>query len=119
MEFLIDLIIGIPPATAASYNNNTLLCSAILNNSEPLIANRALFAVTTCIFFSRACLTKSKLNPFSSPINSIRTLQSLMFNKSKGFSHQVKFLISHILFLNLFFADTPRILKDKFALEFI
>ena len=49
--FLRVLIIGIPPATAASNNNKTLFSSAIENSSFPCLASIALLPVTTLIFF--------------------------------------------------------------------
>ena len=65
IDCLITLIIGIPPATAASYSNKTLFFSAISNNSVPCLHNKALFAVTKFIFFSNYFFINSKLNPFS------------------------------------------------------
>ena len=64
--------------------------SAILNNCSPCLDNSALFAVTTLIFFSKAFLTNSKLIPFSSPINSTKTLQLFIFNKSNGSLNHLK-----------------------------
>ena len=79
----------------------------------------ALFAVTTWILDSRAFLTKSKLMPFSSPINSIKTSQPFILIRSKGLSHQSYLLISHILFLERFLAETPLIFIESDALELI
>jgi hypothetical protein len=44
---LIDLNIGIPPATEASNSRLTLLSSAILASSFPCLEIRALFGVIT------------------------------------------------------------------------
>ena len=66
---LIALTIGIPPATAASYDRFTLCLVAKLTNSSPCIAIKALFAVTTCLLFFMASSTKSLDIPVP-PINS-------------------------------------------------
>ena len=54
------LIIGIPPATAASNATCTLCCSASAKISLPCSASRALLAVTTCLPCLIASVTTSR-----------------------------------------------------------
>ena len=53
------LIIGIPPATAASKATITLCFCAAAKISVPCLASKALFAVTTCLPFAIAFRTNS------------------------------------------------------------
>ena len=78
-----DLIIGTPPQTAASNSKLTLLFSAILDNSSPYFAIKALLAVTTCFLFLRALKTNFLAGPSAPPINSIIKSTSLIFVASK------------------------------------
>ena len=107
IEFFKTLTIGIPPPIAASNKSKTLFDSAILNNCSPCLDNSALFAVTTLIFFSKAFLTNSKLIPFSSPINSTKTLQLFIFNKSNGSLNHLKSSTLNIRFFNGFYQKVP------------
>ena len=63
------LIMGMPPATAASKAIMTPAVLALLKISLPCSAIKALLAVTTCFPFSIACNTRS-LAKVSPPINS-------------------------------------------------
>ena len=63
------LMIGTPPATAASKATITFLRCAAAKISLPCFASSALFAVTTCLPFSMAFSTRS-LVVVSPPINS-------------------------------------------------
>ena len=54
IEFFIVFIIGIPPATAASYDKANEFILANSNNSFPWLAINALFPVTTCFLFFNA-----------------------------------------------------------------
>ena len=54
---LIDLNMGIPPATDASNSKFTLFNSAIFANSFPCFEINALFGVITCILFFKAVST--------------------------------------------------------------
>ena len=67
---LIVLIIGIPPHTAASNSKFTLFFSAILDNSSPYFATKALFAVTTCFLLFKAAKTNFLAGPSAPPISS-------------------------------------------------
>ena len=69
---LIGIIIGIPPAIAASYKITLLYSSAILNNSSPLLARSSLLAVTICFPFLIAVAIKSKAG--SNPPTSSATI---------------------------------------------
>ena len=60
---LIDLIIGTPPHTAASYSKFTLFFSAILDNKLPCLAIKALLAVITCFFLLKELNTRSFADP--------------------------------------------------------
>ena len=65
----IGIIIGIPPAIAASYNITLLCSSAKLNSSSPCFARSSLFAVTMCLPFAIAVFIKSYAGSIP-PINS-------------------------------------------------
>ena len=67
---LIDLNMGIPPATEASNSRLTLLSSAIFANSFPCFEINALFGVITCIFFFNADSTTFLEIPSDNPIAS-------------------------------------------------
>ena len=67
-----DLIIGIPPATAASNATITPLALAAAKISVPCTANKALLAVTMCLPLAIAANTNS-LDKVSPPINSTIT----------------------------------------------
>ena len=75
---LIDLIIGIPPQTAASNSKFTLFFSAILASWSPYLATKALFAVMTCFLFFNAAKTNFFAAPSAPPINS--TIISISFD---------------------------------------
>ena len=68
------MIIGIPPAIAASYKTTLLYSSAILNNSSPRLARSSLFAVTICFPFFIAVVISS--NAGSIPPTSSATISS-------------------------------------------
>ena len=60
---LITLMIGTPPATAASNSRLTCFFSANFANSSPCLEINALLAVTTCFLF----LIELKTNFFAAP----------------------------------------------------
>ena len=68
-------IMGIPPATAASYFRDTPCCSASKNSSPPWSASKALLAVMTCFFCCNASITSSFATVVP-PISSINTSTS-------------------------------------------
>ena len=65
----IALMIGIPPATAASNATITPLAEAAAKISVPCLASKALLAVTTCLPWAIASSTNSRAR-VSPPINS-------------------------------------------------
>ena len=67
---LIDLRIGIPPATEASNSKLTLFFSAILTKSFPCLEIKALFGVITWILFIKAVWTTFLDIPSAKPIAS-------------------------------------------------
>ena len=67
----ITLIIGIPPATAASYSKLTLFFSANFYNSSPYFEISDLFAVKTCFLFFIESKTNFFATPSEPPINSM------------------------------------------------
>ena len=69
---LIDLSIGIPPATDASNSKFTLFFSANLARESPCLAIKALLGVITFIFFFKACSTTFFEMPSDWPIDSNR-----------------------------------------------
>ena len=79
---LIDLIIGTPPATAASNSRFTLFFSASFDNSFPYLDIKALFAVTTCFLFLIELKTNFLAAPSDPPINSITISISFLFEAS-------------------------------------
>ena len=80
---LIDLMIGIPPATAASNSRLTRLFSASFDNSSPYFEIKALFAVTTCFLFLIELNTSFFAGPSDPPINSITRSIFGLFEASK------------------------------------
>ena len=70
---------GIPPQTAASYSKFTLFFSAILDNSFPYLATRALLAVITCFLFFKASKTNFFAGPSDPPISSMIRSTSFFF----------------------------------------
>ena len=80
---LIDLNIGIPPATDASNSKLTLFFSAISANLSPYFAIRALFAVTICFLFFKALKTNFFAGPSAPPISSTIKSTFLFFVASK------------------------------------
>ena len=71
---LIGIIIGIPPATAASYKITLLFSFAKSKSLAPYLASNSLFAVTMCFPFLIAVSSKSKVGsqpPITSTIMSI------------------------------------------------
>ena len=89
------LIIGTPPATAASNATITPCFCASANISLPYIANNALFAVTTCLPLAIALSTNSLATP-QPPISSITisTSGSLTTANASSTTRQVPCVIS-------------------------
>ena len=79
---LIDLIIGTPPHTAASYSKFTLFFSAILESKLPCLAIKALLAVITCFFLFKELNTRSFAGPSEFPISSTTISISLLLKIS-------------------------------------
>ena len=103
---LIDLIIGIPPPTAASNNKLTSYFSDKTDKASPCFAINALFAVTTCFLFFNASKTILLAIPSAPPTSS--TIISIFgsFVISKGFFCRTLFEKEIPLFLFIFLADT-------------
>ena len=80
---LIALIIGTPPATAASNSKLTLFFSATFDKKSPCFEIKALFAVTTCFLFFNALRTNFFAGPSDPPINSTIMSTSERFVASK------------------------------------
>ena len=77
-------MIGIPPATEASYSRLTLFFSAITASLSPYFDIKALLAVITCFLFIRDEKTSFFAAPSDPPINSTTISTSLsktMFEK--------------------------------------
>jgi len=82
---LIDLNMGIPPATEASNSRLTLLSSAIFANSFPCFEINALFGVITWILFFNAVSTTFFEIPSDKPIASSKISTFFLLKISKGF----------------------------------
>ena len=81
----IDLIIGTPPATEASYSRFTLFFSAIRASSSPYFAIKDLFAVITCFLFLNAEKISFLATPSAPPTSSTIISTSFSYVKSNGF----------------------------------
>ncbi len=79
---LITLIIGIPPATAASNSRFILFFSASFDKKLPCLEISALLAVTTCFLFFKELNTSFFAGPSDPPISSITTSTSFFFDAS-------------------------------------
>ena len=77
------LIIGIPPATAASNSKLTFFLSASKASSSPYFEIKALFAVMTCFLFFYELNTNFFAGPSEPPINSTTTSTSINRGASK------------------------------------
>ena len=97
---LIGPIIGMPPATAASYKTVTLFSFAREKISSPNFANNSLLAVTMCFLFLIAVFKTSKQGS-TPPATSTTTSISGSFAISKGSSVIYWTLTSLFLFLFL------------------
>ena len=86
---LIDLNIGIPPATEASNSRLTLLFSAIFASSFPCFEINALLGVITCIFFFNAVSTTFFDTPSDWPIASNKISTFDLLKISKGFLKKI------------------------------
>ena len=82
---LIDLNIGIPPATDASNSRLTLFCSAIFVNSLPCFEINALFGVITWILLFKAVSTIFFDTPSDCPIASNKISTFVLLKISKEF----------------------------------
>ena len=80
---LMTLIIGTPPATAASNSRLTFFFSASFANSSPYFEINALFAVTTCFLFFIELKTNFFAAPSEPPISSTTISISGCFEASK------------------------------------
>ena len=107
----IDLIIGIPPPTAASNNKFTPYFSASIERASPCFAIKALLAVTTCLFFFIESKTIFLATPSEPPINStiISILGSFIILDIFFSINRLGIFIS--LFFLIFFALTFDILS--------
>ena len=82
---LIDLNIGIPPATDSSNSKLTLFFSASFANSLPCFEIKALLGVITWILLFRAVSTTFLEIPSDKPIASNNILILFFLKISKGF----------------------------------
>ena len=98
-------MIGIPPATDASYSRLTLFFSAKAASWSPYFAINALFAVITCFLFLRAEKTNFFATPSDPPINSTIMSTSSIKDKFKGLLIHFDFGILINLFLFIFLAQ--------------
>ena len=97
-------IIGMPPATAASYRKKTLFFLASSSNIDPSFARSDLLAVTTCFPLLIASFITFLAVLSISPISSTITCTSGSFAIFIGEAIHLYGLISTLLFFLLFLA---------------
>ena len=112
-------IIGMPPATAASYLKKTPFSLASSSKIDPSFASSDLFAVTTCLPLLIASIIIFLAVLSISPISSTITSTSGSFATVTGEAIHLKGLISTLLCFLLFFALTATTLSSIPVLFFI
>ncbi len=106
---LMDLIMGTPPATAASNSRLILFFSANLDNSLPYFEIKDLFAVTTCFLFLRELKTNFFAAPSEPPLLKKKLIRkkNIIIDSKSGYSGAGKNLKEKFKHKNLYSAIHP------------